>query len=71
MADRSSPEVPSWLNKAAALAWRFLLVVAALFVVFVAEPTISSEVTRVEVGYCGAALVLAGLLWAVYRRERP
>ena len=36
MADRSSPEVPSWLNKAAALSWRFLLVVAALFVVFTA-----------------------------------
>ena len=36
MADRSSPEVPRWLNHAAALAWRFLLVVAALFVVFTA-----------------------------------
>jgi predicted PurR-regulated permease PerM len=36
VADRSSPEVPSWLNHAAALAWRFLLVVAALLVVFTA-----------------------------------
>jgi O-antigen/teichoic acid export membrane protein len=49
----------------AALAW---LTAAALFVVFVAEPTISAQVTRVEVGYFGAALVLSGLLWAVYRR---
>jgi O-antigen/teichoic acid export membrane protein len=49
----------------AALAW---LVAAAVFVVFVAEPTISNEVTRVEVGYFLAALVLSGMLWAVYRR---
>ncbi len=50
---------------AAAAAW---LVSAALFVVLVAEPTISNEVTRVEVGYFTGALVLCGLLWAVYRR---
>jgi O-antigen/teichoic acid export membrane protein len=49
----------------AAAAW---LCAAALFVVIVATPTISSEVTRVEVGYFSAALVLCGLLWAVYRR---
>jgi O-antigen/teichoic acid export membrane protein len=49
----------------AAAAW---LTAAALFVVFVATPTISSEVTRVEVGYCLAALVLSGLLTVVYRR---
>jgi O-antigen/teichoic acid export membrane protein len=49
----------------AAVAW---LCAAALFVVIVATPTISSEVTRVEVGYFSAALVLCGLLWAVYRR---
>ena len=53
--------------KLAAVAW---LVAAALFVVFVATPTISAEVTRVEVGYFVAALVLCGLLWAVYRRGR-
>jgi O-antigen/teichoic acid export membrane protein len=50
----------------AAAAW---LLAGALFVAFVATPTIASEVTRVEVGYCGATLVLAGLLWAVYRRS--
>jgi O-antigen/teichoic acid export membrane protein len=50
---------------AAAVAW---LVAAALFVLLVAEPTISNEVTRVEVGYFTGALVLCGLLWAVYRR---
>ena len=41
----------------AAIAW---LVAAALFVAFVALPTISAEVTRVEVGYFGGALVLCG-----------
>jgi O-antigen/teichoic acid export membrane protein len=49
----------------ASVAW---LVSAALFVVLVAAPTISGEVTRVEVGYFTAALVLCGLLYAVYRR---
>jgi O-antigen/teichoic acid export membrane protein len=49
----------------AAIAW---LSAAVLFVVFVATPTISGEVTRVEVGYFAAALVLCGLLSAVYRR---
>jgi hypothetical protein len=51
----------------AAVAW---LIAAALFVLFVATPTISAEVTRVEVGYFVAALVLCGLLLAVYRRGR-
>ncbi len=49
----------------AAVAWLFA---AALFVVFVIMPAISSEVTRVEVGYFLATLVLCGLLWAIYRR---
>jgi O-antigen/teichoic acid export membrane protein len=44
------------------------LLAAALFVLFVALPTISAEVTRVEVGYFGAALVLCCLLWLIYRR---
>jgi O-antigen/teichoic acid export membrane protein len=48
----------------AAAGW---LTAAALFVVFVATPTISSQVTRVEVGYCGAAGVLCGLLFVAYR----
>jgi O-antigen/teichoic acid export membrane protein len=51
----------------AAAAW---MIAAALFVLFVATPTISAEVTRVEVGYFVAALVLCGLLLAVYRRGR-
>jgi O-antigen/teichoic acid export membrane protein len=49
----------------AAGAW---LVAAALFVIFVALPTITSEVTRVEVGYFGATAVLCALLTLVYRR---
>ncbi|MGI8427950.1 MAG: lipopolysaccharide biosynthesis protein [Solirubrobacteraceae bacterium] len=51
--------------RAASLAW---LSAAALFVVFIITPTITGEVTRVEVGYFSAVLVLCGLLWAVYRR---
>src|SRR6202020_223818 len=39
----------------ASAAW---LTSAALFVIFVAAPTIHSEVTRVEVGYFGATAVL-------------
>jgi O-antigen/teichoic acid export membrane protein len=49
----------------AAAAW---IVAAALFVLLVATHTIANEVTRVEVGYFTATLVLCGLLWAVYRR---
>jgi O-antigen/teichoic acid export membrane protein len=49
----------------AAIAW---LISAALFVLLVATPTINGEVTRVEVGYFTAALVLCGLLWALYRQ---
>jgi O-antigen/teichoic acid export membrane protein len=52
----------------AALAAGAWLVSAALFVVLVATHTIANEVTRVEVGYFTATLVLCGLLWAVYRR---
>jgi O-antigen/teichoic acid export membrane protein len=48
----------------AATAW---MVSAALFVAFVALPTISAEVTRVEVGYFAAAGVLCCLLWLLYR----
>ena len=48
----------------ASLSW---LLSAALFVAFVATHTIDSEVTRVEVGYFGAAAVLCALLWLVYR----
>jgi O-antigen/teichoic acid export membrane protein len=51
----------------AALASGAWLIAAALFVVFVATDTISSQVTRVEVGYFGAALVLCALLGGVYR----
>jgi O-antigen/teichoic acid export membrane protein len=50
----------------AAFAW---LCSAGLFVLIVATKTISSEVTRVEVGYFISTLVLSGLLWAVYRRR--
>jgi len=48
----------------AALCW---LAAAGVFIAFVALPTISSQVTRVEVGYCGAAGLLCALLLLVYR----
>jgi O-antigen/teichoic acid export membrane protein len=48
----------------ASVSW---LAAAVMFVLFVALPTISAEVTRVEVGYFLAALVLCGLLFSVYR----
>jgi O-antigen/teichoic acid export membrane protein len=50
----------------AAVGW---LVAAGLFVLLVVTHAISNEVTRVEVGYFTATVVLAGLLWAVYRRR--
>ena len=43
------------------------LAVAALFVAFEIVDVIGSRVTRVEVGYAGATLVLSVLLWGVYR----
>jgi O-antigen/teichoic acid export membrane protein len=52
-------------HRAGSIAW---LSAAALFVALMLSPAISSEVTRVEVAYFTAALVLCGLLWAVYRR---
>jgi hypothetical protein len=51
--------------RSASFSW---LVAAALFVVFVATPTITAEVTRVEVGYAGAAGILCVLLWTIYRK---
>jgi O-antigen/teichoic acid export membrane protein len=50
----------------ASVAW---LASAALFIALVATHSISNEVTRVEVSYFVSALVLCGLLWAVYRRR--
>ncbi len=44
------------------------LIAAVLFVIIVATPTISNQVTRVEVGYFISTLLLSGLLWLVYRR---
>jgi O-antigen/teichoic acid export membrane protein len=49
----------------ASFAW---LAAAALFVAMVLWSAIGNQVTRVEVGYFTATLVLCGLLWAVYRR---
>lgn len=49
----------------AAGAW---LLCAALFVAWMVSPVVSDEVLRVETGYFGAALLLSGLLFGLYRR---
>ena len=51
-------------NALAAVAW---LSAAALFVLLMLSGAISNEVTRVEVSYFTAALLLCGLLWGIYR----
>jgi O-antigen/teichoic acid export membrane protein len=50
---------------AAAVAW---LVSAVAFVAWMLVDVVGDELARAEVGYLGAALVLCGLLLAVYRR---
>lgn len=52
----------------AAACW---LAVAALFVAFQIVNVIGPRVTRVEVGYFGATLILCALLWGVYRLGTP
>lgn len=49
----------------AAAAW---LLCAALFVAWMVSPIVADEVLRVETGYFGAALLLSGLLFGLYRR---
>jgi O-antigen/teichoic acid export membrane protein len=51
----------------AAAAW---LLCAVLFVGWVVSPVVSDEVLRVETGYFGAAFLLSGLLFGLYRRDR-
>jgi len=49
----------------AAVAW---LAAAVLFVAWVSSPFVADAVLRVEAGYFGAAFILSGLLWGLYRR---
>jgi O-antigen/teichoic acid export membrane protein len=49
----------------AAVAW---LLCAVLFVAWVASGIVPGEVLRVETGYFGAAFLLSGLLYGLYRR---
>lgn len=49
----------------AAAAW---LLCAALFVGWMVSPFVDDEVLRVETGYFGAAFLLSGLLFGLYRR---
>ncbi len=52
----------------AAVAW---ITAAAGFVAWMTLPTVSDQVLRAEVGYFGAAGILAGLLFGLYRRPAP
>ena len=49
----------------AAAAW---IVSAVAFVVWMLVGLVGNELTRAEVGYLGAAALLCGLLYGVYRR---
>jgi O-antigen/teichoic acid export membrane protein len=44
------------------------LTAAALFVVWMVVPLVDDELTRAEVGYAGAAALLCGMLYMLYRR---
>jgi O-antigen/teichoic acid export membrane protein len=50
---------------AAAAAW---VTAAAAFLLWLLSPVVADPLLRVEVGYCGAAALLCGLLGLVYRR---
>src|SRR5262249_28722155 len=50
--------------RAAAALW---LVAAAAFVVWMLLPIVGNELARAEVGYAGAAMLLCGLLFWLYR----
>ena len=52
----------------AALCW---IGCAIAFIVWIAVPIVEDEITRVEVGYLGAAAVLCTLLYWIYRRPHP
>ena len=55
----------------AAMASAAWLTAGGLFVAFVATPTIANQVTRVEVGYTVATMLLCSLLVAIYRLGSP
>jgi len=55
-------------RRRAALAAAAWLLSAVLFVAWVVSPVVSDEVLRVETGYFGAAFLLSGLLFGLYRR---
>ena len=52
--------------RAAAALW---LVAALVFVVWMVLPIVGNELARAEVGYAGAAMLLCGLLFWLYRSE--
>jgi O-antigen/teichoic acid export membrane protein len=54
--------------KFAAIAWLTAALAFVLFVATEANTSAAAQVMRVEVGYCGAAGLLAAMLWLIYRR---
>jgi thiosulfate reductase cytochrome b subunit len=52
----------------AAACW---LLAAAIFVAWMVVGVVGNQILRTEVGYCGAAGVLALMLLALYRRGSP
>ncbi len=51
--------------RAAAYCW---LAAAAVFLGWMFVPAVGEQVLRAEIGYLGATMLLAGLLWVLYRR---
>jgi hypothetical protein len=43
---------------------------AALFMIWTFLPVVGDPLTRVEVGYMGSTVILAALLWLIYRAGR-
>jgi len=50
----------------AAIAW---ILTAAGFLAWMLSPIVSNVLLRAETGYAAASVILAGLLWGLYRRD--
>jgi O-antigen/teichoic acid export membrane protein len=52
--------------RAAALCW---MAAAIAFLAWMLSPAVANQLSRTEIGYAGAAALLASLLWGLYRRD--
>jgi predicted PurR-regulated permease PerM len=71
VADRPSPQVPRWLNTAASLGWRLLVVGAALYVVFLAFGRLRLVVMPVLFALFLTAILSPPANWLKKRRWPP